>query len=817
VATIGSLIVKIGTNTKDLEKGLKRGVDQVEKAGKKMEGLADTADEVSEGLDGVGQSGRKGLGGIEIGIDNARGAFLGFLGAITAGLGVLAVLDFLKNAIMAVGKAILDTAKDYGQAMRDIEARTGATGRDLEALGDTAVDIWKNNWGDSISDAADAVIQTNQVLGETGDVLENSATKALIMRDVFGVEIPESLRAVRSAVESFGIESDQVFDMMAKTIQNVGDPAGDLADTVNEYSTVFAQAGFSAEEMFGILEAGVGAGARNFDVVADAVKEFVIRIIDGSDLTRDALTDLFDAVGQGSLEFETLTSELGQVEAALAANETALKSSEGAYKAQRAVVGELQRQLDEARRELDKLSRPNLAGMEEFDDTLFDLEQRAKRAELALLDLVPETDAYEETEKVLDEINKQLDKVSLERDLIFDEQLRNIEKAATQGLEPVVSYGQALDAIAQKRNEIAGIESALATETGILAPLETDFNNLTQENEQLKTSMAGLKSQLEGIKTPAGEMLAGLADGSITGRDAMSQVIRMLQQVDDKVLQNEIGVALFGTKWEDLGAQVILSLDPAVAKLHDFEGAADAAGEAAGGGMENALEALKRGLLGSIVQSEDFQELMTRGSEVVIKFAGDLQGTLGDAMILIDDALNRIATSLGHTGDEFTGVDFLILVFEKSLGLITTTVQAFAIGMELLSGWVFLASEAITGIGGAIEGVLGWFDKLGDKLDGLKVPDFLQMHSPPPLYTALQFIKRGLSDLPSLDQAFGFNGMQALPAVAGAGAASSGGGSSITVNVDGVSATSVSNGDPVEDVIALVVQMLRQRLRDKKK
>jgi hypothetical protein len=277
-------------------------------------------------------------------------------------------------------------------------------------------------------------------------------------------------------------------------------------------------------------------------------------------------------------------------------------------------------------------------------------------------------------------------------------------------------------------------------------------------------------------------------------------------------------VALFGTKWEDLGAQVILSLDPAVAKLHDFEGAADAAGDAAGGGMGNALETLKKNLLGAIVQSEEFKELMTRGSEVVIKFAGDLQGTLGDAMFLIDDALTRIAKSLGFAGEEFTAVDLLVLVLEKSLGLITTIVQLVAVDLEILSAVVWLVSEAITGIGGAIEGVLGWFDKLGDKMDGLgdKIPDWLKPGSPPPLFHALQDIKRGLSDLPAFDQAFGF-GMQALPAVAGAGAASSGGGSSITVNVDGVSATSVSNGDPVEDVIALVVQMLRQRLRDKKK
>ena len=31
--------------------------------------------------------------------------------------------------------------------------------------------------------------------------------------------------------------------------------------------------------------------------------------------------------------------------------------------------------------------------------------------------------------------------------------------------------------------------------------------------------------------------------------------------MDDKVKANQIGVALFGTKWEDMGAEAVLSLN----------------------------------------------------------------------------------------------------------------------------------------------------------------------------------------------------------------------------------------------------------------
>lgn len=58
----------------------------------------------------------------------------------------------------------------------------------------------------------------------------------------------------------------------------------------------------------------------------------------------------------------------------------------------------------------------------------------------------------------------------------------------------------------------------------------------------------------------AEETVAKFAEGGEAANQTFDEVVKRLADVDDKVLQNQLGVALFGTKWEDLGADAVLSL-----------------------------------------------------------------------------------------------------------------------------------------------------------------------------------------------------------------------------------------------------------------
>ena len=102
----------------------------------------------------------------------------------------------------------------------------------------------------------------------------------------------ESTRAAEAIRKNFGSSAEEAFSLIAAGAQNGLDYSGELIDTINEYSSQFAKLGFDADGMFNILQAGADGTAWNLDKVGDAIKEFSIRAIDGSDSTMEAFTSL---------------------------------------------------------------------------------------------------------------------------------------------------------------------------------------------------------------------------------------------------------------------------------------------------------------------------------------------------------------------------------------------------------------------------------------------------------------------------------------------------------------------------------------------
>ncbi|HHK5532773.1 TPA: phage tail tape measure protein [Bacillus mobilis] len=64
-------------------------------------------------------------------------------------------------------------------------------------------------------------------------------------------------------------------------------------------------------------------------------------------------------------------------------------------------------------------------------------------------------------------------------------------------------------------------------------------------------------------------------EGKGTAADVFNAVLGDLRKMDDKVKANQIGVALFGVKWEDMGAEAVLSLNNVHGGLGDVTGRMD--------------------------------------------------------------------------------------------------------------------------------------------------------------------------------------------------------------------------------------------------
>lgn len=199
----------------------------------------------------------------------------------------------LTAPITAFGTASTKTALDFDQAQGKMQAQLGLTKEEAAQLGDVARKVWKNNFGENIGEATEAVAGIRQMMGDLSEEeLQAVAEGAFTIRDAFGAEIQETTRTASVLMKNFGIDGEEALDLITTGFQRGGDFSGELLDTLREYAPQFEGMGYDAEEFTAILIAGAETGAFNLDKVGDAAKEAFLRIGDGSKASRDSLENL---------------------------------------------------------------------------------------------------------------------------------------------------------------------------------------------------------------------------------------------------------------------------------------------------------------------------------------------------------------------------------------------------------------------------------------------------------------------------------------------------------------------------------------------
>ena len=130
--------------------------------------------------------------------------------------------------------------------MNQFAASTGIAESELSDYENTLKDIYTNNYGDSFEDVADAMAAVTQQMGDLDQAsLQNITESAFTLRDTFGYDINESVRAANTMMTQFGIEGDKAMGLIATGAQNGLDFSGELLDSISEYSVQFAKSGLT--------------------------------------------------------------------------------------------------------------------------------------------------------------------------------------------------------------------------------------------------------------------------------------------------------------------------------------------------------------------------------------------------------------------------------------------------------------------------------------------------------------------------------------------------------------------------------------------
>lgn len=144
------------------------------------------------------------------------------------------------------------------------------------------------------------------------------------------------------------------------------------------------------------------------------------------------------------------------------------------------------------------------------------------------------------------------------------------------------------------------------------------------------------------------ETTAAFGEGGEAAKEAMQKVTSALFAVEDPIKQNQLGVAMFGTMWEDLGADGVKALTDIGGEVNSTTEALDKINQQKYNDLESTLEGLKRS-----VQTK-LKEPFSQAAEGIQTNLADLANEISNGGM--GDAIDRIAEGFGNLVTKATEV-----------------------------------------------------------------------------------------------------------------------------------------------------------------
>ena len=224
---------------------------------------------------------RRNVGNYEEAIQSAVGSMIPFGGQLTeiaqSGGGVKGALSMITTGIQGATRA----------AMSFIMTPIGAAIAALAAIG-TATKAF--------IDYNKEVRETNTLISGltnvSGDLVDQIRIQSDAIAQTLGVEQEELVQSAKVLVQQFGLSYEEALTKIQNGLLATNGTNKEFLQSIGEYSTFFADAGYSVEEFANIVNAGFDLGIYA-DKLPDALKEADISLREQTTATRDALINAF--------------------------------------------------------------------------------------------------------------------------------------------------------------------------------------------------------------------------------------------------------------------------------------------------------------------------------------------------------------------------------------------------------------------------------------------------------------------------------------------------------------------------------------------
>lgn len=202
----------------------------------------------------------------------------------------------------------------------------------------------------------------------------------------------------------------------------------------------------------------------------------------------------------------------------------------------------------------------------------------------------------------------------------------------------------------------------------------------------------------------AKQMADAIGQGGPAAQQALGQTIAALQGMKDPVAQNQAGVALFGTQWEDTVRKILPSLDLTAASTTNIKDATDQMNATMGATPEAKIETIKRQFEGLLMSSTQLP-----GPLGVV---GTTFAAMGAQGITAAAGLTTIASNMSglivRAGT--AAISFATSAASIVASIATTTASTVAGIATQVASWVVLGVQALLN---AAKVAAAWIISLG--------------------------------------------------------------------------------------------------------
>ncbi|UFU00372.1 phage tail tape measure protein [Radiobacillus kanasensis] len=417
----------------------------------------------------------------------------------------------LSLPLAGIGTVAGMSAMDMDGALRLMTGSLGATGDEAKQLESDMRAVWEDGFGDNPEQVARSIALIKQNIKDinSGEDLQKITKNMLILANATEADMSEATRGVNQLMHNFGLTAQESMDLFTKGQQEGLNFSQEMFDNISEYAPLFKQMGFTAQEYFTILANGTENGAYNLDYINDLMKEFNIRVQDGSDTTADAF-------GQMSKETQSVFK----------AFEDGKATTEDLFNA---VLPELEKMEDQV--------LANQIGVELFGSKFEDLEKTTVYS----LDNV--NNAFEDTEGAMDSFAKtQEDAFGVKFKKTMRELLRAIEPIGEELLDMADDVTPKIEEMAEWFVNLDDETKDFIATSGLLAvglgPALKIFGSLTSLVGGFTKGLGskGLSGTILRLVSRAGPI--GLAVGALGGLGiAIGQAIEKKNELNEVSLE----------------------------------------------------------------------------------------------------------------------------------------------------------------------------------------------------------------------------------------------------------------------------------------